>query len=178
MKNLIPQHLFEMAKYSETDMIQKMSDVLDAIYMYDYTDLINEIYGDTFEYLKNMYGNDSVKISNSVLYEDLIPNINDLYKKDKFVSILDYIVKSNSAHNYEDFFGIFWIICQDDDGKENITAFNCGVTELNTINIRVINKVSHNRYLPISFNSVESTDRVFNKFLKELEYEMKKTNLE
>lgn len=175
MKNLIPQHLFEMAKYSENDMIEKMSEVLDVIFTYDYIELIDEIYGETIKCLRNTYGNDSVVIKSEPFFrlkKNNMYNFYNLYKKDKFVSILKKIFNDNLF--YTDIFCIFDIQYMDDSGETTNSAHNCGMKDFNTL---VINPGSY-KYVSIPINSViESKNRVFDIFLKKLEYEMLKTKI-
>ena len=49
MINIIPYNLFEFSKISVDQEIEKMSEVLEYIFNYDYMDLIKEVYGDNAE---------------------------------------------------------------------------------------------------------------------------------
>lgn len=49
MINIIPYNLFEFSKISVDQEIEKMSEVLEYIFNYDYIDLIKEVYGDNAE---------------------------------------------------------------------------------------------------------------------------------
>jgi hypothetical protein len=49
MINIIPYNLFEFSKISVDQEIEKMAEVLEYIFNYDYIDLIKEVYGENAE---------------------------------------------------------------------------------------------------------------------------------
>jgi GMP synthase PP-ATPase subunit len=169
VKNLIPYNLFEMSKISVEEEIEKMSEVLEYIFNYDYMDLIKEIYGNDIE--DNFIVRSKPQLEFGIGHEYQNKKID----RESFKKILCDIFDMGdelSAAEYEGIIEIL-LIQNKKNNKNTVISKHYVLYVRNATRLFLIEPFTDVHENEIKLDSYKSTERIFKEFYNILKTDMK-----